>query len=254
MASVVNVHFLPNLTSPQQLAGRTVVVIDVLRATTTICTALGNGAAKIIPCLEVEETMNLAANARKLGQAVLLGGERNGLPLPGFDLGNSPAEYGRAMVQGKTIYFSTSNGTKAMMGCVGADHILLAGFVNFSAVARRLMNQSEVDIVCAGTHGLISREDVLLAGAIAGRLRACHDQIECNDSASLAIDAWRSIAGDQISRDSLADELRFSHGGANLVRIGHQSDLMLAADLDRWNFVPCLDQATWTIMKECENG
>ncbi|MEZ6118570.1 MAG: 2-phosphosulfolactate phosphatase [Pirellulaceae bacterium] len=253
MASVVNVHFLPNLTSPQELAGRTVVVIDVLRATTTICTALGNGAAKIIPCLEVEETMNLAANARQLGKAVLLGGERNGLPLPGFDLGNSPTEYERTVVLGKTIYFSTSNGTKAMMGCVGADQILMAGFVNISAVVQRLMNHLDVNIVCAGTHGLISREDVLLAGAIAWRLSVCHDHIECNDSARLAIDAWRSIAGDQISADSLAGELRFSHGGANLVRIGHESDLMLAADLDRWNFVPCLDQATWSIISVCEN-
>ena len=116
MTNQLNVHLLPELANPHDLAGHTSIVIDTLRASTTITTALENGAEKIIPCLTVEEARQLA-NDRP---GALLGGERGGKPLPGFDFGNSPAEYEPNRVAGKTIVFTTTNGTKAMTRCMGS--------------------------------------------------------------------------------------------------------------------------------------
>ena len=114
MPKQVFVHFLPNLTTPERLADETVVVIDVLRASTTITWALASGASCVIPCLEVEKAR---AKAAEIGTDVLLGGERAGELIEGFDLGNSPSEYTREMVDGKTIVFTTTNGTRAMVQC-----------------------------------------------------------------------------------------------------------------------------------------
>src|SRR5262245_57387196 len=112
MLRPLNVHLLPELTTPEALTGGVVVVIDVLRATTTITTALAAGARRVIPCLDVADARAAAANSPE-GECVL-GGERQGLRIEGFDLGNSPNEYTPASVGGKTLVFSTTNGTKAM--------------------------------------------------------------------------------------------------------------------------------------------
>src|SRR5205823_10380648 len=141
---------------------KTVVVIDVLRATTTIVHALAAGAREVVPCLEVEDARRIAA---ELGKAAILGGERRGLPIPGFDVGNSPAEYTRQRVGGKTVVFTTTNGTRAMQRCKFASRVLLGAFVNFSAVCRELAVVDHVALVCAGTDGHVTREDTLLAGA-----------------------------------------------------------------------------------------
>src|SRR5262245_18694621 len=162
-AGQLDVYLLPDLAEPAALAGKTVVVIDVLRATTTIIRALAAGAREVVPCLEVEEARRISS---ELGSAAILGGERGGVPIPGFDLGNSPAEYTRERVGGKTVVFTTTNGTRAMQRCKLAGRVLLGAFVNFSAICRELSGTDEIAIVCAGTDGHVTREDTLLAGAI----------------------------------------------------------------------------------------
>src|SRR5687768_10758642 len=136
MPRPLNVHFLPDLTTPAELAGGVVVVIDVLRASTTITYALAAGAREVIPCLEIEEARAAAAKLPP-GQAVL-GGERHGLPIEGFDLGNSPRDYTPQRVGGKTVVFTTTNGTKAMMQCRQAAGVLIGSYVNFSALVQTL--------------------------------------------------------------------------------------------------------------------
>jgi 2-phosphosulfolactate phosphatase len=272
---IINVHLLPVLTEPHELAGKTVVVIDVLRATTTIIHALAAGAKEVIPLLEVEEARELAA---KLPGRVVLGGERGGKQIEGFDLGNSPREYTPDAVGGKTLVFTTTNGTRAMLRCRQARRILIAGFVNFSAVCRELGDEDQIEIVCAGTDGHVTREDTLLAGAIVEECSCSHalrgnsslrrsaasDQEgtpsvqdvrthaergheDLNDQAEIAADAWRAAVGTLSGRNPLAAALRDSRGGRNLIEIGQENDIDLAAQIDRFDIVPELDIRTWRI-------
>ena len=245
MPRSINVHLLPALVEPHELAGKTVVVIDVLRATTTIIHALAAGAKEVVPLLEVEEAQELA---RKLAPSAVLGGERGGKRIAGFDLGNSPLEYTPVIVGGKTLVFTTTNGTRAMLRCRQARRILIAGFVNFSAVCRELAEEDVIEIVCAGTDGQVTREDTLLAGAIVEDCRRSQNEgWICNDQAEIAADAWRTAVGTLSGRNPLAAALRESRGGRNLIEIGQENDIDIAAQIDRFDIVPELDIAAWRI-------
>lgn len=241
----VHVHFLPELVDDGQLTGKTVVVIDVLRATTTIAYALAAGATSVIPCLEVDEARKLRET---FGDDAVLGGERGGVKIEGFDFGNSPAEYTEATVGGKTLIFTTTNGTRAMKTASGARRVLLAAFVNLSAVCDRLAREESIDIVCAGTNRQITREDVLLAGAIAEQLLRDGTQVTLNDQATIAIESWsrfsRELAENKVP---LHETLRNSIGARNLIEIGHERDIEIAAQLDKLEVVPELDLARWRI-------
>src|SRR5262249_8185995 len=144
----IDVYLLPALVEPHELTGKTVVVIDVLRATTTIIHALASGAREVLPFLEIGEAQQ---KATEVGETAVLGGERGGKPIPGFDLGNSPAEYTPDKVRGKTVVFTTTNGTRAMLRCHAAQRVLVGAFVNFSAVCREVGGEQELAFVCAGT-------------------------------------------------------------------------------------------------------
>jgi 2-phosphosulfolactate phosphatase len=240
----VAVHLLPELVEPQQLAGKTAVVIDVLRATTTVVTALASGAREVLPCLEVADARAKAAACEN----PLLGGERGGLRIEGFQLGNSPAEYNERVVRDRTVIFTTTNGTRAMMRCKLAKRVLLAAFVNLSAVCRELAGEREVEIVCAGTDGHVTREDTLLAGAIVDDLsRVTGDELQTNDQADIAADAWRAAVGQLTGNSPLSQALRASRGGRNLIEIGQENDIDLAAEIDRFDLVAELDLGNWRI-------
>lgn len=240
----ISVHLLPDLVEPQQLAGKTAVVIDVLRATTTVVTALAHGAREVLPCLEIADARAKAAQFEN----PLLGGERGGLRIEGFQLGNSPAEYDERTVRDRTVIFTTTNGTRAMMRCKLAKRVLVAAFVNLSAICRELTGEREVEIVCAGTDGHVTREDTLLAGAIVDDLSQLTDlPLQTNDQADIAADAWRSAVGQMTGRSLLGQALRASLGGRNLIEIGHENDIDLAAEIDRFDLVAELDLASWRI-------
>ena len=229
----LRVHLLPELVDPAELAGRTVVVIDVLRATTTICHALSAGAAAVVPCLEIEEARN---QAREFGSTAVLGGERRGVRIEGFDFGNSPTEYTPQSVGGRTVVFTTTNGTKAMLRAAAARQILIGAFVNLSALVGTLRRDDYIDILCAGTFGRITAEDALLAGAVVDRLSA----VELNDQARLARDAWRATVA---SKTPLAAVLRECQGGRNLIAEGLDADIDTAARIDAFAIVPQFDVA-----------
>jgi 2-phosphosulfolactate phosphatase len=232
------IEFLASAMTNEMVQGRTAVVVDVLRATTTISQALGAGAAAVAPCRTVEQARELAARF-DAGTAVL-GGERGGRRIDGFDLGNSPAEYTPERVGGRTVVFTTTNGTAAMGRCSLASRIFLGTFVNLAALAERLENTpGDVVIVCAGTQGEITREDVLFAGALAQRLTTGRGPCRLgNDPAAIARDAWNNLAVD-VEPAALLRALRDSQGGRNLAEIG------LAADIDwaaRPNAVPVVPE------------
>lgn len=226
----IQVHLLPQLAPPGRLAGGVAVVIDVLRATTTIIYALAAGCTEVYPCAEVDEAVDRAGQMR-IGRA-LLGGERHGVPLPGFDLGNSPREYTAKLCRGNSLVLTTTNGTRAILRAAEAERVLIAGFVNFSAVCEQLQAESRpIHIICAGTDGELTLEDTLLAGALVEGLCAAVG-IRLNDSARLAWDCFENHGR------MLLGALEVSRGGTNLRDLGYDEDIRSAALVDQFALVP----------------
>jgi 2-phosphosulfolactate phosphatase len=238
------VYSLPKFADPDAIAGGTVVVIDVLRATTTIIYALRAGAKTVIACGEIDEARRIAAEFPP--DEIILGGERGGLPIEGFNLGNSPGEYTPDRVQGKTVVFTTTNGTQALLHARKAKKILLGAFVNAAALAKKLVGLESIHIICAGTDGEAGDDDVLFAGMLAERLRRQGGrQCKLNEQAIAACDLWRhtlEIAGTAEAEPPLAEPLakilRLSLGGRNLVSLGLDRDILAAARIDRFDIVP----------------
>jgi 2-phosphosulfolactate phosphatase len=149
---------------PANLEGQTALVIDVLRASTTMIFALANGAAAIEPVADSGEARRRREAA---GNGAVLAGERRGDTVPGFDLGNSPLEMTRARVAGKTVIFTTSNGTRALLACRDAASVGVASVVNVSAAAGWAVAQGrDLTVVCAGERGAKSLEDRVCAGLV----------------------------------------------------------------------------------------
>ena len=147
-----------------ELKGRVVVVIDVLRATSVIVTALASGAKEIIPTLTVEEAFEKKSS---LGGNVILAGERQAKIVEGFDLSNSPLLFTKDFVDGKTVILSTTNGTKALSIASGGDEVFVASILNVKAVVKKLLELGkDIMIVNAGTNGKLSTDDFICGGYI----------------------------------------------------------------------------------------
>jgi len=246
----VSVHLLPALIPPGALAGGIAVVIDVLRATTVMVQALAAGADAIRPCSEIDEARALAAGLP--GGSSILAGERKGEPIEGFDLGNSPASCTPEACSGKTLVMTTTNGTRAILACLEADRVLVAAFVNRKATLDALaVDGRPVHIVCAGTDGLVSLEDTMLAGALAHELElrsfdpsggepvlstAPAETTLANDSAEIAASLWRETEALIDDGYSLADALGEGRGGRRVRSLGLGADIEDAARLDRFPF------------------
>jgi 2-phosphosulfolactate phosphatase len=241
---LLNVYVLPQLVQEEDLVGGTTVVIDVLRSSTTIAFALEAGAKQVIPCPEVEEAFALAGRMSR--SEILLGGERHGLPIEGFDLGNSPEEYTPQRVSGKTILFTSTNGCKAIVRSRLSNCVLIGAFVNASAVCRRLYGVEQIHLLCSGTNGEISQDDVLLAGMLVERLqRECGLAYQQNAQAITAREFWlgsffmmQAVGAEPLDPERLAQELRKSLGARRLLELGLDGDILAAAEIDRFQNVP----------------
>jgi 2-phosphosulfolactate phosphatase len=226
------------------LADSVVVVIDLLRASSTICQALAAGATEVVPFLEVNDALAAAATAAAAGDRakIVLGGERDGRRIDGFDLGNSPAEYMPQTVAGRRVLLTTTNGTRALWHARLARRVLIGSFVNLSAVAASVQDEPRVDILCAGTGGQQTREDILAAGAIVEKLCSRDEAAwNLNDAGAAARRDWQSRS------DHLVTELRTTPGGRNLLAIGLDADLVDCAQIDKLNIVPELNVHAWRI-------
>ena len=251
-AKSLAVHYLPQFVDEADLADTTVVVIDLLRASTTICQALSAGATEVRPYLEVGDVMQAA---EQLGNRddLLLGGERGGQIIPGFDLGNSPAEYTPAEVYGKQVLFTTTNGTRALQHARLARRVLVGAIVNLTAIADSLVNAHEVHLLCAGTGGHVTREDQLAAGAIAYSLSQRDPSGRTlNQATESVLGEWREMmtTARVLGRSlevQLALELEETQGGKNLLAIGMDEDLTLCSAIDKLGLVPEYDPATGAI-------
>jgi 2-phosphosulfolactate phosphatase len=253
MQPTLNVYALPRYVEAEEFRGGTAVVIDVLRAGTTIVAALAAGAREVIPCLEVEDALK-AAEQFPEGDFVL-GGERGGMSIEGFHLGNSPTDYSPDAVAGKTVILTTTNGTRAMFHARQADEILIASLTNASAVARMLFDRQHVHILCAGTDGNISHDDVLLAGLLVERLQRQGGMVyRQNGQAVTARETWlhafalpQALGVEPLAPELIAEQLRKGLGGQNLLALGMKEDILAAAQMDQFDIVPRLDMKTFRI-------
>ncbi len=225
--SSVDVSFTADELAAVDLADTTVVVVDILRATTTITAALGAGASGIWAVTTPEA-------AAQLGQTtgVVTAGEREGKKLPQLDLGNSPAEHAGAVVNGRRIAMTTSNGTRTIALARDAPHTVLGCFNNVDALVEYLsrVETDRVHVACAGTAGgrRVTPEDVLFAGELIGGVNG-H---VLGGGAMVARDYARSRDG------SLFEALLESPAAQNLVRLGYREDVAWAARRNCTRVIP----------------
>lgn len=245
MTQQISVALLPRLTDSQSVAGQAVVVTDVLRATTTIISALNNGIRQVIPTPTIPEALRLK---EQLGPVAILGGERGGVIIPGFHNGNSPREFPPELVRERELVLCTTNGTVAMESCRGAERVLIGAFVNLSAVTSELSSASRVLVICAGTDGKVTSEDSLFAGAVVERLveRRAGD-VALDDQAQIALGWWQAATVRMARGESLAEILGQGLGGRNLRRLKYDEDIRFCAEIDRLPVVPELDTGEWRI-------
>jgi 2-phosphosulfolactate phosphatase len=230
----VEVFFGTAQLGPAEVSGRVVAVIDVLRASTTVAVALANGAKAIIPFESSEEAVTRSKAFER--RDVRLAGERRMVAIPGFDLGNSPREFTREVVEGKTLLLATSNGTVALTAIQGARDVVVASYVNLSAALAMLRaaarGGTDVAIICAGRDRQFSLEDAACAGRLARHIGRRLPEAEFNDAALASTMIDRRF-GDDLQRLFLASE----HGKA-LVEAGFADDLPVCAAIDSYPVLP----------------
>ena len=224
--------FIPEEIKNTELAGKLVVIIDVLRASSTIVTALANGCRGFIPILSPDKAKKKAQEFQN--ERVLLGGEREGIKIEGFDLGNSPREYKRELAKGKTIIFSTTNGVKTLEMVKGAHRIIIGSFLNLQAVCDYCTNyKGDISIICAGRKGKFSLEDTACAGMMINSLKDVfpgdHQEIDANLTAQLLYVKFGN---------NILEILRKSQHGRYLESIGLGEDLKFCSQMDLFHIVP----------------
>jgi len=217
--------------APADVADRVVVVIDVLRAATTVVTALSNGARAVIPFETVEET---ATRARAYARGeVKLAGERRMVRIEGFDLGNSPLEYTSEAVGGRTILYSTTNGTAALTATHGARACFFAAFANaaatVAAVRGAIAGGGDVTIVCSGHERRLALEDVVCAGRLVRGIADGRDDVVRGDGARVAESVERPFVG------GIASVAHEAAHARSLVAAGFEADVQACLSLDRYD-------------------
>ncbi len=227
----IELHFTPDSVKPEQLEHRLAIVVDVLRASTTICTAMQNGCKAIIPCDDIEKAHNIHASIGR--EASLLCGERAGEKLPGFDLGNSPAEYSAEMVKGMTLIFASTNGSRALVKVSRAARVIVCGFVNLSEVERTCVSSKrDILICCSGKLGNFALEDALCGGALIDRLAKLEGTLVGNDAAQAALQLYKSETRPLVDAVAAADHARY------LSELGFAADITSATRIDAIPVLP----------------
>jgi len=227
----VEVCFSPGLFEDILTTGEFVVVlVDILRATTTICAAVGNGVEAIIPVASHAEARQLKA------EGFLVASEKDGVQLDFADFGNSAFSFTRETIGGKTLVYCTTNGTRALAIAKGASSIVIGAFINISAVTEWLAGQRKnVVVLCSGWKNKFCLEDTLFAGALTGRLLETGlFQTEC-DSAHAAMDLWSLAQGDVLEYVEKAAQRH------RLKRLGLDDVIPYSFEPDQVDVVPVFD-------------
>jgi 2-phosphosulfolactate phosphatase len=228
----IDIQFVPSPPSPEILSGKTVVVIDVLRATSVIVHAFSHGAVEVVPVTTVEEATRLFKTFPP--GSTLLGGERGSRKIQGFDFGNSPGEYRPERVSGKRVILTTTNGTKAFHSIAAAKEVLVGSFLNGTATAARCLHLGrDVLLFPSGDEGAFSLEDVVCGGMLIDRItRKSPASVHLTDASSAARILYQNFEG------RLLEAFHLSKHGSDLNALGLKEDLAYCAQTDVTNLVP----------------
>lgn len=214
------------------LSGSIVVAIDVLRATSTIVTAIENGCGRIYPVSDVEEAMSVFSQVHK-DENILLGGENECLKIPGFNLSNSPLEYSKENVSGKDIIMTTTNGTRAINWAAGSAHAVIVGsLLNASAAIKKAISyKKNITLLCAGTGGRYSLDDIIACGCMLSSIEDLGKYTLCDLSHSC-------INEYELSKDNIEGALKNSYHYKRLKKLGFKADLEYCCNIDTTNVAP----------------
>jgi 2-phosphosulfolactate phosphatase len=234
-----------------QFRGTIALVVDQLRASITMTAALAAGAPAVVPVLDVETARSRAAQLEAVGTTTMLGGERGGVLIPGFDLANSPGAYTPDVVAGRVVVFTTTNGTASLLHASSADLVIVASLANCAAVAAAVVaDPRPVHVLCAGGRGEVSADDVLAAGAIVSALMAGGRNHVRDDSARIAVALWEAALASGTPDEPLAGvhaAMTASCGGRSLTQLGLATDIDWCTRLNTLPVVPRFDPATGQI-------
>jgi len=222
--------------------GKTTVVIDVLRASSTIITAFSNGAKEIVPVGTVEFAVKVSGGI--FGGQTLLGGERNTKKIEGFALGNSPSEYSKEIVNGKSIVFYSTNGSRAIVKAKYSANLFVCSFNNLMALAKHLKKLNEdVTILCAGNNNFFSLEDSVCAGMLVSKLVTEIKKVDLTDSSTCAITLFKSFG------KNILKMLSETEHGRLLIDNGFKDDLKDCAELDNTGVIPFYSEGALKVLK-----
>jgi len=227
----VKIKVIPYATAarPELTENKTVVVIDVLRATSVMLTALANGAKEVVPAVSPEEALQKSFLYNV--EDVLLGGERNAMKIEGFHLGNSPLEYTGENVSGKTVIITTTNGTRALNNCLNAQKVYIGAFLNVAALVEQLKTEEEIVLFCSGTNNNFSLDDGICAAMIINEL-AKEKQLVLSDFSSLLLTTYRT------NPNNLATLLQDCYHLNLLKQKGFEGDVTFCLQNSLYNIVP----------------
>lgn len=216
----------------KKILNKSVVVIDILRATSVIVTAIDNGCKKVIPVLTVDEAVEIAGKDRKIH---MLGGERNALKIQGFDFSNSPLEYNKEKVKGKTLVMTTTNGTRAIKASSKAKHIIIGAMINARAVTKKLIELGDdIVIVNSGTNGEFSIDDFLCSGYIISILKR-EFEVNLSDIATTALYIYEN-------NSNIDSFIKYANHYKKIEELGLHKDLEYCCQKDIIDSVPeCRD-------------
>ncbi|UXE66926.1 MAG: 2-phosphosulfolactate phosphatase [Chryseotalea sp. WA131a] len=230
----IDVCLSPELMHLYNVKDRTVVVVDILRATSCMVTALANGAESIMPFADLDECRKMKT------RGFVTSGEREGKKVEGFDKGNSPFEYMGDEVRGLKIAFTTTNGTQAIEKSKDAKQVIIGSFLNLTAVVKNLLlGENSVLIVCAGWKGRVNLEDTLFAGAVVEKLK---DYLGPDCDAPLAARHLYNLA-----KDNMSGFLGESSHIKRLNRLNIHEDFEFCLTVDKYNVLPRLKNGVITI-------
>lgn len=236
--SKIDLFFTPAAVTNERLRGYTVIVIDVLRSATTISTALMNGAREVIPAVSPSAAIDLVSEMRR--DDVILCGERSGSLVEGFDLGNSPGEFIRSKVEGKTLVFGSNNGSPAIVSATVARSVFLCGFINIDKIVEKIANIDDpfpIAILCAGKRDSFALEDAVCAGMVLDKLLSHYPKKISYNDAGKAARLLNAELGDNI-----IELLRETDHGIHLTEIGFGDDIEPCAKLNSVTVVPILHE------------
>ena len=229
MSREIEVCLSPTLIPNYSIEGRIVVVIDIFRATSSICYGIENGAESIIPVASVEECLSYN------GKGYLLAAERNGEVVEGFDFGNSPFSYTKEKVSGKTVVLTTTNGTHAINQSLKAKQIVIGSFLNLNALCDWLDKQTDdVLLVCSGWKNKFNLEDTLFAGAVVNTLK---DKFTHYCDAAIASEDMYLLA-----KNNLRGYLYKSSHSQRLKELNIEDDIQFCLKQNICNTIPVLKE------------